>query len=168
MEQKIDLDEVRALLKIASEADIAELSVESPTLKVTIKKAAGRVEVHASNPAAPRSAPAGTAGPATRPVPLAPSAEEIAAGGEIVPDHLQTIAAPMVGTFFRAPSPDAPPFVREGDVVETGQTVCVIEAMKLFNEIQSDVSGRVVRILSENATPVEYGQPLMLVEPASA
>jgi acetyl-CoA carboxylase biotin carboxyl carrier protein len=153
------------LLKVASEADITELTVESSRLKVTIKKAAGRVEVPASNPAtAARPAAGGAAGPAAL---TAITPEEIAAAGEIVPDHLKTITAPMVGTFFRASSPDAPPFVREGDVVEAGQTVCIIEAMKLFNEIQSDVSGRVVRILSENGNPVEYGQPLILIEPLS-
>ena len=167
MEQKFDLDEIRALLKIASEADITELTVESPRLKVTIKKAAGRLEVHASNPAAAaRPGPAGAGVSPAAPGALADvTPEEIAAAGETVPDHLETISAPMVGTFYRASSPDAPPFVREGDVVEAGQTVCIIEAMKLFNEIQSDVSGRVVRVLSENGNPVEYGQPLMLVEP---
>ncbi|MDR7487669.1 MAG: acetyl-CoA carboxylase biotin carboxyl carrier protein, partial [Armatimonadota bacterium] len=82
-------------------------------------------------------------------------------------DHLRPITAPMVGTFYRAPAPDAPPFVNEGDVVQPGQTVCIIEAMKLFNEIQSEVAGRVARILVENGSPVEYGQPLILIEPAS-
>jgi acetyl-CoA carboxylase biotin carboxyl carrier protein len=71
----------------------------------------------------------------------------------------------MVGTFYRAPSPDAPPFVSEGDVVNEGQVVCVIEAMKLFNEIQAETRGRVARILVENASPVEYGQPLLLLDP---
>jgi acetyl-CoA carboxylase biotin carboxyl carrier protein len=70
----------------------------------------------------------------------------------------------MVGTFYRAPKPDAPPFVNEGDPVEPGQTVCIVEAMKLFNEIQCEVRGRVARILVENGSPVEYGQPLMLVD----
>jgi oxaloacetate decarboxylase alpha subunit len=155
MEQRFDLDEIRALLKIASEADITELTVESPTLKVTIRKAGARPAVPAENPAA-------AAPPARRPL-----VDETVTGGEVVPDHLRTIAAPMVGTFFRAPSPDAAPFVREGDVVQAGQTVCIIEAMKLFNEIQSDVSGRVVEILPENGSPVEYGQPLLLIEPGA-
>jgi acetyl-CoA carboxylase biotin carboxyl carrier protein len=79
-------------------------------------------------------------------------------------DQLVPITAPMVGTFYRAPKPDAPPFVAEGDAVEPGQAVCVIEAMKLFNEIQSEVRGRVAKILVENASPVEYGQLLMLVD----
>jgi acetyl-CoA carboxylase biotin carboxyl carrier protein len=80
-------------------------------------------------------------------------------------DHMKAVTAPMVGTFYRAPSPDAPPFVAEGDQVDAGQTVCIIEAMKLFNEIQSEVRGRVARVLVENGTPVEYGQPLLLIDP---
>ncbi len=71
----------------------------------------------------------------------------------------------MVGTFYRAPKPEAPPFVNEGDEVQVGQTVCLLEAMKLFNEIPSDVAGRVVRVLAENGAPVEYGQPLFLIDP---
>jgi acetyl-CoA carboxylase biotin carboxyl carrier protein len=81
--------------------------------------------------------------------------------------RLAPIAAPMVGTFYRAPKPDAEPFVNEGDEVHVGQTVCVLEAMKMFNEIPSDVAGRIARILVENGAPVEYGQPLFLVDPAT-
>jgi len=73
----------------------------------------------------------------------------------------------MVGTFYRAPKPEDPPFVNEGDEVQVGQTVCLLEAMKLFNEIPSDVAGRVVRVLAENGAPVEYGQPLFLIDPTS-
>jgi acetyl-CoA carboxylase biotin carboxyl carrier protein len=91
----------------------------------------------------------------------APVAEAAAAGGA----HLLTIEAPMVGTFYRAPSPDAQAFVRDGDRVKKGQVVCIIEAMKLMNEIESKVAGRVVKVLVENAQPVEYGQPLFLLEP---
>lgn len=150
--EKIDLDleQVRALVKIASEADITELSVESPTLKVSIKKApAGRLEVHAvSNPTS------------------APSSSAASASGSHAPARTPAaITAPMVGTFYRAAAPDAPPLVQEGDKVEAGQTVCIIEAMKLFNEIQSEVSGRVAKVLAENGAPVEYGQPLFLIEP---
>ncbi|MDQ7850398.1 MAG: acetyl-CoA carboxylase biotin carboxyl carrier protein [Armatimonadota bacterium] len=166
MEHSFDLEEIRALLQIAAEADITELTVESPRLKVTIKKAAGRTEVPTPSAARPpRPASPEPPAPALSPAGTAVSEEELAAAGEVVPDHLKTITAPMVGTFYRAPSPDAPPFIREGDVVQAGQTVCIIEAMKLFNEIQSEVSGRVVRILSENGAPVEYGQPLVLLEP---
>lgn len=79
--------------------------------------------------------------------------------------NLVAIKAPLVGTFYRAPSPDAPPYVKEGDVVEKGQVVCIIEAMKIMNEIESDVRGKVVKVLVENGKPVEYGQPLFLIEP---
>lgn len=156
-EQKFDLDQIRAVIRLASESpEVAELEVESPTLKISVKKVPGGgvraaisqpggnpVAVHADS-VQPRPAPA-TA-------PAVPS------------PHLVPVAAPMVGTFYRAPKPDAPPFVNEGDPVEPGQTVCIVEAMKLFNEIQCEVRGRVARILVENGSPVEYGQPLMLVD----
>ncbi len=143
-ESRLDLDQIRAVIQIASEAaDIAELEVQSPTLRIVVRKTASGAR------AAPAAHP-----PAASPPPVA--APE--------PDHLVPITAPMVGTFYRAPSPDAPPFVSEGDLVEPGQTVCIIEAMKLFNEIQSEIRGRIARILVENAAPVEYGQTLMLVD----
>ena len=82
-------------------------------------------------------------------------------------DSFHTIHSPMVGMFYRSPSPDAAPYVREGDPVSSGQVVCVIEAMKIMNEIESDAKGKIVRILAENAQPVEYHQPLFLVEPTS-
>jgi len=163
-DQRLDLDQIRAVIQIASESpDVAELEVESPTLKVSVKKVAGAVRAVASHPAAnPASGP-----PASGRVPPAveaPGAPGEMAGRAASADHLVPITAPMVGTFYRAAKPDAPPFVSEGDVVEPGQTVCIIEAMKLFNEIQSEVKGRVARILVENAAPVEYGQPLILVD----
>lgn len=159
-EQKLDLDQIRAVVQIASEADIAELEVASPTLKISVKKLGGTVRTSLA-PAYP-SAPSTSAGT----IPAAAPGSIGAPGG--VADHLLPITAPMVGTFYRAASPDAPPFVEEGDFVERGQPVCIIEAMKLFNEIQSEVRGRVMRVLAENASPVEYGQPLFLVDPTVA
>lgn len=147
--EPLDLEEIRALIRLATESDIAELEVDAPHVKVRIKKDA-RNSV-------------------TRPL-----VEVTRADGrrmepdvrEIMPDDgLVPIVAPMVGTFYRAPKPDAPPFVKEGDDVQAGQTVCVLEAMKLFNEITTDVSGRIARVLIENGAPVEYGQPLFLVDP---
>jgi len=157
---KFDLDQIRAVIQIANESeDIAELEVESPTLKVSVKKVAGAVRATAtSNPG-----PANTM-QVTIPAPLPQPGPGAAAAPA---DHLVPITAPMVGTFYRATNPDAPPFVTEGDAIEPGQTVCIIEAMKLFNEIQSEVRGRVVRILVENAAPVEFGQPLFLVDTAA-
>lgn len=152
-DHKLDLEQIRAVVKIASEADIAELEVESPTIKISVKKGptgTRAVTAHVSPPAAGH--PVATA-PVQTPLPA------------VATDHLVSITAPMVGTFYRAPNPDAPPLIIEGDFVEPGQTVCIIEAMKLFNEIQSELRGRIARVLVENASPVEYGQPLMLIDP---
>lgn len=152
-EPKLDLDQIRAVIKIASESpDVAELEVESETLKVVVRKVAGAVRAVVSTPS-----PSSSSSPA-----MASSAPSSAATGST--DLLVPITAPMVGTFYRAPKPDASPFVAEGDLVEPGQAVCIIEAMKLFNEIQSEVRGRVAKILVDNASPVEYGQLLMLVD----
>lgn len=144
-ERRLDLEEIRALIRLATEADITELDVDAPHVKVRIKKAArnstGKTVIEIPHPDGTR--------------------EEAAPEGRLVP-----IVAPMVGMFYRAPKPDAPPFVNEGDEVHTGQTVCVLEAMKLFNEITSEVAGRIARVLVENGAPVEYGQPLFLVDPA--
>lgn len=147
-----DLEQIRAVIALAAEADIAELEVESPTLRVLVRKTA-----------------AGTAAAAT-PTPAAGHPTAPAAPPPVTPEvnHLEPITAPMVGTFYRAASPEAPPLIEEGDAVEPGQTVCIIEAMKLFNEIQSEMRGRVVKVLAENGVPVEYGQPLFLVEPSPA
>jgi acetyl-CoA carboxylase biotin carboxyl carrier protein len=158
--ERLDLEEIRAIIRLAAEADIAELVVEAPHVKVHVKKAgaaapssAGPIQVTGAaggGRAAASLDGAGTLNP--RP------ADE--AASRYIP-----IVAPMVGTFYRAPKPDAPPFVSEGDVVQSGQTVCVLEAMKMFNEIPSEVAGRVVGVLAENGAPVEYGQPLFLVDP---
>jgi acetyl-CoA carboxylase biotin carboxyl carrier protein len=158
--ERLDLEEIRAIIRLAAEADIAELVVEAGHVKVHVKKAAAA----APAPSAPAVLPSGAA--AAAPAPAAPSdggRPPSDGAGRYVP-----IAAPMVGTFYRAPKPDAPPFINEGDVVHRGQTVCVLEAMKMFNEIQSDVAGRIVRVLAENGAPVEYGQPLFLVDPSAA
>lgn len=153
--ERLDLEEIRAIIHLAMEADIAELVVEAPHVKVHVKKAAPvpprDAEVHAAAPSAGRGH--GTAEGAR------PDDE----AARYVP-----IVAPMVGTFYRAPKPDAPPFVTEGDIVQMGQTVCVLEAMKMFNEIPSEIAGRIARVLAENGAPVEYGQPLFLVDPAGA
>ncbi len=138
----IDLDQIRAIIALAADADLAELTVESDDLKVSVKR--------------------GTSAP-SRPATV-PARDEMRAAAS--GNHFQPITAPMVGTFYRAANPDAPPFVEEGDEVEPGQTVCIIEAMKLFNEIQAEVRGRIARVLAENGTPVEYGQPLFLIDPS--
>ena len=96
---------------------------------------------------------------------LKPQLPPVASSADSDTDRFHTVRSPMVGMFYRAPSPDVPPYVKEGDPVSVGQVVCIIEAMKIMNEIESDVRGKVVRILVENAQPVEYHQPLFLIEP---
>jgi len=150
-DRRLDLEEIQALIDLAVASEIAELEVEAPHIKVKIKKPRTR----AVAPDAPdRAAPERTD----------PRAD-VRPGPE---GRYASIVAPMVGTFYHAASPDAPPFVQEGDAVEVGQTVCILEAMKLFNEIQSDVAGRVVSVLADNGAAVEYGQPLFLIDPSSA
>jgi len=142
-ERRLDLEEIRALIRLATEADITELDVDAPHVKVRIKKA--------------------TRNSAERVVVEGPRPDGARAGRE---GRLVPIIAPMVGTFYRSPKPDAPPFVNEGDEVHVGQTVCILEAMKLFNEITSEADGRIAQVLVDNGAPVEYGQPLFLVDPA--
>ncbi len=146
-EGSLNVEEIRELVRIVSEADIAELEIETGNFRVAIRKGAG-------NSAAP-----------PLPALAAPAQAPAESPAEPAPPRWIPVTAPMVGTFYRAPAPDAPPFVNEGDRVTAGQTVCLIEAMKMFNEIPSEVTGRVVRILVENGAPVEYGQPLLLIEP---
>ncbi len=150
-QERLDLEEIRALIRLATEADITELDVDAPHVKVRIKKAtrnsAGKPLLDVSHVDGRRAEP-----------------ESREAGPE---GGLVSIVAPMVGTFYRAAKPDAPPFVKEGDEIRAGETVCVLEAMKLFNEITSEVTGRIARVLVENGAPVEYGQPLFLVDPAA-
>jgi oxaloacetate decarboxylase (Na+ extruding) subunit alpha len=149
-QERLNLEEIRALIRLATEADITELEVDAPHVKVRIRKAApnlaGKPLVEVARVDGRRAAP---------------DTHELEPDSGLVP-----IVAPMVGTFYRSPKPEAPPFVREGEDVQAGQTVCVLEAMKLFNEITSEVTGRIVRVLVENGAPVEYGQPLFLVDPA--
>jgi acetyl-CoA carboxylase biotin carboxyl carrier protein len=151
-----ELSELRQLIRLVQRTGIGELEVASGGRSVRIS-AFSSAPVHA--PAAAVSV--------ARPAEAAPAAPAPAAGAAGAPaSNLKAITSPMVGTFYRAPAPDADPFVENGDTVEPGQTVCIIEAMKLMNEIEAEFKGRVVQVLVENAQPVEFGQKLFLVEPA--
>jgi acetyl-CoA carboxylase biotin carboxyl carrier protein len=148
------------LIKFVSTAGVDEVEINRKDFKLVIKKNA--VQVTAVSPVAiPQQIAVPSAQPAVAAAPAAP-----AAAPAPKTDNLITIKSPMVGTFYRSSNPDTPAFVNVGDEVKTGKVVCIIEAMKLFNEIESEVSGRIVKVLVENATPVEYDQPLFLVEPA--
>ena len=151
MTDRIDFEQVREVVRIATESDVTELEVETPSLKIKVHRAASS----GSQPPTPPAAVASRTAVGTTPPPAPHD------------DHMTPIVAPMVGTFYRAASPDAPPFIKEGDMIDAGQVVCVIEAMKLFNEIQADVRGRIARVLVDNASPVEYGQTLFVVDTAT-
>jgi acetyl-CoA carboxylase biotin carboxyl carrier protein len=146
------MDKIRNLIKLLEESGISEISIEEEGVKITVRK--GPLTIVESPGEVVET------GSEFKSVEATPSAEGRAPGRK-------EILSPMVGTFYRAPASDADPFVEEGDVVEKGQTVCMIEAMKLMNEIAADEKGRIVKILAENAQPVEYGQPLFQFEPIS-
>ena len=137
------VDVARQLGRVLAELGLSEIEVAWGGVRVRLQRAAGA--------------------PAPAPPPALATAPGIVAEAEGT--SLVTVEAPMVGTFYRASSPTADPYVREGDVVKAGQILCIIEAMKLMNEIESKVSGRIVKILVENGQPVEYGQPLFLIDP---
>ena len=161
----MDLKEIQALIKFVSTAGVDEVEINRKDFKLVIKKNAVQV-----TSVAPVAMPQPIALPAAQPAAAVAAAPAAPAAPAIVPaakaDNLITIKSPMVGTFYRSSNPDSPAFVNVGDEVKSGKVVCIIEAMKLFNEIESEVSGRIVKVLVENATPVEYDQPLFLVEPA--
>ncbi len=161
----MDFKQIQELIKIINKTNIGELTIEEKEFKITIKQKEEKVQTVFSAPAPPvyAQAPAPlamTAAPAASTV--APPAAEITAPKA---DNLITVKSPMIGTFYRRPSPDKPILAEVGDEISPGTVVCIIEAMKLFNEIESEVSGRIVKILVNDASPVEYDQPLFLVEP---
>lgn len=157
--KKVNLQDVKELIKLINETDIAEVSLESAGVKVAIKKGLARPAELAVAPPAP---PVVVAHPERQePAPAAPAQPPKEARPGLTP-----VVAPMVGTFYRSPSPDEAPYVKTGDRVQKGQTICIIEAMKLMNEIESEVNGEIMEILVENGHPVEYGQTLFLIKAA--
>lgn len=158
---KMDLKQIHDLIKVINKSNIGEISVEDKDGKVTIKQKEDKLTVSTSPVYA--AAPAQTiAMPASSAAPAAPSP----AAAPAVADNLITIKSPMIGTFYRRQAPDKPLLAEEGAVVNPGKVVCIIEAMKLFNEIESEVKGTIVKVLVEDASPVEFDQPLFLVQPA--
>lgn len=157
----MNLSQIQDLIKFVAKSGVSEVEIEQKDFKITIKTPAGKKEVQvitapAPVPTAPvaAAAPAPAAAPATPPATPATDAKYI------------TIKAPMIGTFYRAAGPGKPIFVNVGDEVKPGKTICIIEAMKLFNEIESEVAGKIIKVLVDDAKPVEYDQPLFLVDPS--
>ena len=155
----MDLKQIHDLIKVVNKSNIGEISIEDKDGKVTIKQKEDKITV--------TSAPAQVyaAAPAAAPIASAPAAPT-APAAPVVADNLITIKSPMIGTFYRRAAPDKPLMAEEGTEVSPGKVVCIIEAMKLFNEIESEVKGTIVKVLVEDASPVEYDQPLFLVQPA--
>src|ERR1700740_974637 len=161
----MDFKQIQELIKIINKSNIGELSIEENDFKITIKQKEEKIQTVVSAPPATVYA--------SMPTPLAPPSVPQSTTTQTAPapaaqktDNLITIKSPMIGTFYRRSSPDKPMFVEVGDEVAPGKVVCIIEAMKLFNEIESEVSGKIVKILADDASPVEYDQPLFLVEPS--
>ncbi|MEP2667594.1 MAG: acetyl-CoA carboxylase biotin carboxyl carrier protein [Cyclobacteriaceae bacterium] len=157
--------EIRDLIDFIAQSGLNEVDIETKELKLHVKREPDQKVLKSSAPqmvAAPAVAAAPPAQAAPTPTPAAqPAAAAAPSGGS----NLVEIKSPMIGTFYRSTNPDTPPLVSVGDKITKGQTVCIIEAMKLFNEIESEVSGTIVKVLAENATPVEYEQTLFMVEP---
>ena len=154
----MDIKQIQDLIRFVAKSGVNEVAIEQNDFKITIKTNQAQTIVNATVPAqqpvayAPAEAVAHTPAPAA-----APAVEDTS--------KYITVRSPMIGTFYRSASPDKPMMVNVGDEITTGTVLCIIEAMKLFNEIESEVSGRVVKVLVDNASPVEYDQPLFLVEP---
>ena len=156
----MDLTLYKRLIRLVEKSEISELSIEEGDLKIKIVKNNPLVS-HVSQPVVHKAE-------YTIPANEQPGVSSIPNSGQIPPEvvnnNLSEIKSPIVGTFYRAPSPDSAPFVNVGDTIKEGSVLCIVEAMKLMNEIESEVNGKIVQILVENGTPVEYNQPLFLVE----
>ncbi|HSH67375.1 MAG TPA: acetyl-CoA carboxylase biotin carboxyl carrier protein [Bacteroidia bacterium] len=161
------LNEIQDLIKFVAKSGVSEVELETKDVKIVIKTPSGKKDQQVVVQAAP---------PVYQPAP-APVMQQQQPAADSKPTETKAVAAeddskyitvksPMIGTFYRSSSPDKPPFVGIGDDIEPGKTVCIIEAMKLFNEIESDVKGKIVKVLVNDATPVEYDQPLFLVDPS--
>lgn len=155
----MDLKQIHDLIKVVNKSNIGEISIEDKDGKVTIKQKEDKITVSSAPAQVYAAAPAPVV-TAAAPVASAPAA------APAVADNLITIKSPMIGTFYRRAAPDKPLMAEEGTEVSEGKVVCIIEAMKLFNEIESEVKGTIVKVLVEDASPVEYDQPLFLVQPA--
>lgn len=155
---QMETKEIQKLIDFIAQSGLDEVNIETTDLKIKVKRYGSAPAVSAVSyaPAAPVAAPVSS--PVSAPLATPPATEPLAS-------NLITIKSPMIGTFYRASSPETPAFANIGDEIVPGKVVCVIEAMKLFNEIESEISGKIVKVLVENATPVEFDQPLFLMEP---
>jgi acetyl-CoA carboxylase biotin carboxyl carrier protein len=159
---ELNFNEIRELLTVLQQTDIAEISIKSSDFELNVRKDRSSDRPVETLPELPPTAVV----PPTSLPPITPSTPTPPPGADGDRRRLVDVVSPMVGTFYRAPGPDEAPYVDVGDRIRIGQAICIIEAMKLMNELEAEVAGEVVEILAENGQPVEYGQPLMRVNPA--
>jgi acetyl-CoA carboxylase biotin carboxyl carrier protein len=158
----VDLKTLERLLALAKKHKLAELEVENAKSKFRIRTSIGAAPLAAAHGVFGQHANPHVSAPVEPPPPLSESPKKL---GPKDDDKHAKVLSPFVGTFYRAPSPEADAYVKEGQVVKKGDVLCIVEAMKLMNEIESEVSGKIVSVLAENGQPVEYGEPLFLIEP---
>ncbi len=153
----MDINLLKKLIKLVEQSEITDFEVAEGDLKVKISKNLNQVQIQSAGDYSRQ--------PVVMQAPVFQDTEsKTAAAPAVTSSKLHEVKSPIVGTFYRAPAPDADPYIQVGDVVSAGSVLCIVEAMKLMNEIECDVSGKIVKILVENATPVEYNQPLFLIE----
>ena len=157
----MDIKDLKSLIKMVTETDITEFDLENAEEKIRIKRGVTPEVIHYQAPQ--HVAPVQYAAP--QQAAAAPAAVEAAPAPSAAPEKGQAITSPIVGTFYRAPAPDAAPYVEVGQVVEKGQVLCIVEAMKLMNEIEAEYRCKILKICKENAQPVEFGETLFIVEP---
>jgi acetyl-CoA carboxylase biotin carboxyl carrier protein len=163
----MEYKQIQELIKTINKSNISELCIEQGDFKIVIKQEHTSQPGYVTMPQMPASQPLlmpQAPQPAAAPIQMAIPADEKPAA-PVAQSNAVIIKSPMIGTFYRTPSPDKPVFVNVGDEIKKGQVLCIIEAMKLFNEIESEINGRIIKVIADDSTPVEYDQPLFLVEP---
>lgn len=166
----MELNEIQDLIKFVAKSNVSEVELETKGFKLVVKNKLPETQViSVAAPAAAPVVPQIIATPAAAPVAAAPAPAAPVAAAPKAEDTSKfiTVKSPMIGTYYSKPAPDKPAFVKEGDVVKPGTVLCVVEAMKLFNEIESEVSGKIVKILLSDKTPIEYDQPMFLIDPTA-
>lgn len=161
----MEIKEIRELIKFVSQSGVAEVELAQGDFKLSIKNTVEQAPIYMSAPTATVMPPVHQAPAASPAITPAAPADAPAMSVPSENNNLITIKSPMIGTFYRSAAPDKPALVNVGDEITAGKVLCIVEAMKLFNEIESEISGKIVKVLVENAQPVEYDQPLFLVEP---
>ncbi len=162
----MEYKQIQELLKAVNKSNISEVSIKNGDFEITIKQ--GGLTAQPQYVAVPNVLPQPMAQPqppVQQPLQTAPAESQSAGAPDSTKTNTIAVKSPMIGTFYRSASPEKPPYASVGDEIRPGQVICIVEAMKLFNEIESEVSGRIVKVLVDDATPVEYDQPLFLVEP---